>query len=95
MSRGWPRAALVLVGVGAALSALSLALLATRFGESASVEFGWFGYSGDSPAVFLLVTSRDLWAAAAGTLGVGLVAAGVGYAAGSRRVPVPAEAGVG
>ena len=86
---------MVLVGVGTVLLALSVALFAPRFWESASVEFGWFTSSGGSPAVFFLVTSRDLWAAAAGTLGVGLVAAGVGYAAGSRRVPAPAEVGVG
>lgn len=81
----------MLVGPGVGLLPVTLAVFA-RFGATdAVVEFGWFAYADGAPSAFFLVTSREVWAVVAGTLGVGLAAAGAGYAAGARRARAPSE----
>lgn len=83
----------MLLASGAALLALGIAVITLRFGppgltivESAPVEFGWFAYADGSPAPLFVVTSREVGVIAIGALGLALVAAGLGYACGARRV---------
>ena len=90
-----PRPARVLVTGGVLLLVGSVGLLVLPFAPPGllvvdnQTSFGWFAYadSGDGAApAFVVVTSRELWAAAVAALGLALLAAGVGYARGARRV---------
>ena len=70
-------------GAGAARSSHCSAALGL-----APSEFGWFGYSPRAATTpgFYVVTSRDVWGAAA-ALGLATIAAAAGYVMGARRTP--------
>jgi len=88
VTRTVPRAVLVVSGVGALLVVLGLVALLWRLSPLAPTEFGWFGYSaqgGDDDWAFFIVTSRDLWGAAAAALGLATITAAAGYVMGARH----------
>ena len=86
----------MLVTGGALLLLVAVGMLVLPVGPAGLVvvddqaSFGWFAYGYADPGTggppqFVVVTVRQLWAAAVAALGLALVAAGGGYARGARR----------